>query len=137
MIPLANRKILSRFIVFGLVVALYDVILHTLLVVIHLAFEWFELGLEELIEHIFHTSRQQSQIIVFYLLWLMALCVLYYLWRALPGLYNRFKTQLLAAGSEYKAYINDCWREQSSIQKVKWITSFTVSVSCLAFFAFS
>ncbi|WP_340122196.1 hypothetical protein [Methylobacter svalbardensis] len=137
MIPLANRKILSRFMLFGLVVTLYDMILHSLLVVIHIAFEWFELGLEEIIEHIFHTSRQQSQIIVFYLLWLMALCVLYYLWRTLPGLYNRFKTQLLAASSEYKAYIKDYWSEQSSSQKIKWLTSFTVSVSCLAFLAFS
>ncbi len=137
MIPLANRKILSRFVLFGMAVTLYDVILHTLLVFLHLAFEWFELGLEELIEHLFHTTRQQSQIIVFYLLWLMLLCVLYYLWRVLPSLYNRIKTQLLSVGLEYQAYINNCWREQSSTQKVKWITSFTVSVSCLAFFAFS
>ncbi|MDO9170008.1 MAG: hypothetical protein Q7U18_13110 [Methylobacter sp.] len=137
MIPLANRKILSRFIVFGLVIMLYDMILHSLLVVIHLAFEWFELGLEELIEHIFHTSRQQSQVIVFYLLWLMAFCLLYYLWRKLPGLYRQFKTQLLATSLEYKVYFKDYWSEQTSIQKVKWVTSFTVSVSFLALVAFS
>ena len=136
MIALANRKILSRFILFCIVLTLYDVILHSLFSVGHIAFEWIELALEELIEHIFHTNRQQSQIIVFYLLWSMALYVFYRLWRALPGLYNRFKTQFLAASSQYKSYIKHYWNEQSPIQKVKWLTSFTLSLSFLAFFAF-
>ncbi len=136
MIALANRKILSRFILFCIVVTLYDVLLHSLFLVGHIAFEWFELALEELIEHIFHTNREQSQIIVFYLLWSLAIFVLYRLWRALPSLYIRLKTQLLAASSQYKSYIKLYWSEQSSIQKVKWVTSFTLSLSFLAFFAF-
>jgi hypothetical protein len=136
MIALANRKILSRFILFCIVVTLYDVILHSFFSVGHIAFEWFELALEELIEHIFHTTRQQSQITVFYLLWSMAIFVFYRLWRALPSLYNRFKTQLLAASSQYKSYIKLYWSEQSSLQKVEWVTSFTLSLSFLAFFAF-
>ncbi|MFU8789379.1 MAG: hypothetical protein ACNA7G_10135 [Methylobacter sp.] len=143
MIPLANRKILSRFVLFGMVVALYDVILHTVFVFLHLAFEWFELGLEEIIEHVFHTTRQQSQIIVFYLLWFMALCVLYRLWRALPSIVNWFKAQLnqlkaqfLDACSECKSYIKDYWGEQSSLQKVKWVASLSLSLYGLTFFAF-
>ncbi|MDO9270282.1 MAG: hypothetical protein Q7T96_14355 [Methylobacter sp.] len=137
MIPLVNRKILSYFILTGLVLTLYDVMLHSLFIVMHFTFEWFEFALEQIIEHVFHTTRQQSQVIVFYLLCFMALCVLYRLWRALPGLYNRFKTQLLVARLQYKSYITGCWRELSSMQKIKWLTSFTVSVSCLVFFAFS
>jgi hypothetical protein len=137
MIPLANRKILIQFILIGLVITMYDVMLHSLFSVVHITFEWFELALEELIEHIFHTNRQQSQIIVFYLMWLIALFGLYWLWRALPGFYNRFKEQLFAASLQYKSYIISYWREQSSIQKIKWISSLTVSISCVVFFAFS
>ncbi len=137
MIPLNNRKILILFILAGVVIAMYDAILHSLFSVVHIAFEWFELALEELIEHIFHTNRQQSQIIVFYLIWLIALYGFYRLWRALPGFYSRFKERFIAARSQYKLYLIDYWREQSSIQKIKWVASFTVSVSCLAFFAFN
>jgi hypothetical protein len=137
MIPLANRKILIRFILIGLVITMYDVMLHSLLIVMHLAFEWFELALEHLIEHIFHTTRHQSQVIVFYLLCLIGLTLLYCLWRALPGLYNRFKTRLLAAGSQYKPYIAGYWRALSLPQKTKWLASFTMSASFLVFFAFS
>jgi hypothetical protein len=136
MIPLANRKILIRFILIGLAVTMYDVMLHSLLTVMHLAFEWFEFALEHLIEHIFHTTRQQSQIIVFYLLCLIGFSLLYCLWRALPGLYNRLKIRLLAAGSQFKPCIAGYWRALSLMQKTKWLASFTVSIS-LAFLVFS
>jgi hypothetical protein len=137
MIPLANRKILIRFILIGLVITMYDVMLHSLLIAMHLAFEWFEFALEHLIEHIFHTTRQQSQIIVFYLLWLIALTLLYCLWRALPGLYTRLKTRFLAAKLQCKSCLSNYWKELSSIQKTKWLASFTMSVSFLVLFAFS
>ncbi|MDD1613068.1 MAG: hypothetical protein LUP98_00220 [Methylococcaceae bacterium] len=137
MIPLNNRKILIHLIMIGIVVTTYDVMFHSLLTIVHIAFEWFELALEGIIEHLFHTDRKQSQIIVFYLLCLMALCCCYLLWLALPRFYNRLKEQILATGSQYKSYITGCWSEQSSIQKIKWVTSFTVSISFLAFFAFS
>jgi hypothetical protein len=116
---------------------MYDVMLHSLFSIVHITFEWFELALEELIEHIFHTNRQQSQIIVFYLLWLIALYGFYLLWRALPGFYNRLKEQLLAVSSQNKSHIISYWRDQTSIQKIKWVTSFTITLSCLVIFAFS
>lgn len=137
MISFANRKILIQFILISIVITMYDVMLDSLFSIVHIAFEWFELALEELIEHIFHTNRQQSQIIVFYLLMSFAFYGLYRLWRAVPGLYSRFKEQLFASISQYKLYLTRYWRGQSSIQRIKWVTSFTLSVSCLAFFAFS
>jgi len=137
MIPLNNHKILLRLILIGLALTMYDVMLHGLFSVAHIAFEWIELALEELIEHLFHTDRRQSQFIVFYLLWLIGLYGLYRLWRVLPGFLNRSKEQLVAAGLQYKSAMNRYWKEQSSIQKIKWVTSFTLSFSCLVFFAFS
>ena len=137
MTSLANRKILIQFILIGIVITMYDVMLHSLFSIVHLTFEWFELALEELIEHIFHTSRQQSQIIVFYLMWLIALYAFYRLWRALPGFYNRFKEELLASISQFKSSASSYWSELSSIQKIKWVTTLSVSLYCLVFFAFS
>ncbi len=137
MIPLAKRKIVIKFILICIVITLYDVMLDSLFSIVHITFEWVELALEELIEHIFHTNRQQSQIIVFYLLWSIALYGLYRLWRTLPCLYNRYKEQLVSVSLRYKSNIGRYWREQSSIQRIKWVTSFTVSISCLAFLAYS
>ena len=137
MIPINNRKILIRIILIGMMLLFYDVVLHSLLSVMHIAFEWFELALEHLIEHLFHTTRQQSQIIVFYLLWLMALYPLYWLWRALPNFFNQLKERLVASVLHYKSSFTLYWGEQSLIQKIKWATSFALSVSCLSLFAFS
>ena len=137
MIPLNNRKVLIQLIMVVIVLTMYDVMLHSLLTIVHIAFEWFELALEELIEHLFHTDRKQSQIIVFYLLCLMALGCCYLLWLALPGFYNGLKNQLLAIGRQYQSYISSYWKELSPVQKIKCVTSFTVSISFLALFAFS
>jgi len=49
MIPLASRKILILFILAGVVITTYDVMLHSLFTLVHITFEWFELALEELI----------------------------------------------------------------------------------------
>ena len=137
MISLVNRKVLIQFILIGIVITMYDVMLHSFLMIVHIAFEWFELALEELIEHIFHTNRQQSQIIVFYLMWLIALYGFYRLWRALPGFYSRFKYELLGSISQLKSSISSYWTELSSMQKIKWGMSLSIGLSCLAFFAFS
>ena len=137
MTSLANRKILIQFILIGIVITMYDVMLHSFLTIVHITFEWFELALEKLIEHIFHTNRQQSQIIVFYLMWLIALYGFYRLWRALPGFYNRLKDELLTSISQLKLSISSYWTELSSIQKIKWVTSLSISLSCLLVFTFS
>lgn len=137
MVSLNNRKILIYLIIIAIVITLYDVMLHSLLTIVHIAFEWFELALEEVIEHLFHTNRQESQIIVFYLLWLIALYGFYRLWLVLPGFYNRLKNQLLATSKQYQSYISSYWKELSPVQKIKCVTSFTVSISFLALFAFS
>ena len=134
---LDNRKLLIRIILIGLVITLYDVMLDALFSVLHITFEWIELALEEIIEHVFHTSRQQSQISVFYLLWLILIYGLYRLGRVLPCFFKQLKEQILAASLQYKSHISSYWREQSTIKKIKLAISFALSLSCLTFFAFS
>jgi hypothetical protein len=98
---------------------------------LHIGFEWFEFALEEIIQHLFHTSRQQSQLIVFYLLLSIALYAAYRLWRALPGLYHRLRENLLTAGSVHKTRASLYWQDQSAIRKIKLITSCTAGITCL------
>ncbi|MFI3199423.1 MAG: hypothetical protein QX196_14000 [Methylococcaceae bacterium] len=134
---LVNRKLMIQFVLIGIVILFYDVMLHAMFSIVHIAFEWLELTLDHIIEHIFHTDRQQSQIIVFYLLWLIAFYGLYRICRALPGIYNRLKEQLFAICLQCKSYLIEYWRDQSSVQKIKWLTFFIVGLSCLVFITFS
>lgn len=128
----AHRKIIVQAVLIGIVISVHDVLLHALFGLAHMTFEWIELGLEVLVEHIFHTTRQQSQIIVFYLLWAFILFGLYRLWRLLP----RFRNYLRATWARYRTHMGCYWRECSSLRKVKLITAYAVGATGLFFWAF-
>lgn len=139
----AHRKIIVQAVLAVIVISAYDVLLDLLLTVVHLAlevahlaFEWFELGLEELIEHVFHTTRHQTQVIVFYLLFFLALFGLYRLWRVLPGFYNGFYNYLRARWMHYAMHMSSYWRECSSLQKAKLITTCSAGIAGLCFWMF-
>ena len=80
----------------------YDLTIELLAEIVHLffellfeLFEWFELGVEEIIEHLFHTEHHTSQIVTFYILLLIAGLVAYGVWRMLPLLKLRIKQMAL------------------------------------------
>ena len=98
-----------------LALAFFDLILELLLEVVDLffellfeAFEWFELGVEHLIEHVFHTEHHTSQIVTFYILLLMGGLIVRWLWRSLPVLYERckafFKEMWVRRKTEFELY---------------------------------
>jgi len=128
----AHRKVIVQAVLIITVISTYDVLLHSLLTFAHIAFEWFELGLEELIEHVFHTTRHQTQVIVFYLLLLVILIGLYRLWRVLP----RFCNYLLTRYTHYATAMNCYWQESSSLQKAKLITTCSAGIAGLCFWMF-
>jgi hypothetical protein len=128
----AHQKIIVQAALIGVLISTYDVLLHSLLVFLHIAFEWFELGLEELIEHVFHTTRHQTQVIVFYLLFFLILFALYRLWRVLPGLYNSLSARLM----HYAMRVSSYWRQCSSLQKAKLITTCSAGIAGLCFWMF-
>jgi len=114
-----------------------DILLHSLLSLAHIVFEWIELGLENLIEHLFHTSRKQSQVIVFYLLLSIGSYLLYCLCRRIPSLYRHYKNRLAAVCQRYKTSAWLYWRDQALIGKVKLIVAGFLSVKLLYFLIFS
>ena len=113
-----------------------DILLHSLLTLVHFVFEWIELGLEHLIEHLFHTSRKQSQVIVFYLLLSTGSYLLYYLCRGIPDLYRHYKSRLMAVCLRYKASAWLYWQDQSLIGKLKLIAVGLLCVKLLYFLIF-
>lgn len=100
-------------------------LLHVIFEIIHIAYEWFELGIEHTVEHLFHTSRHGSQIVTFYILLLIAGLLMRWLWRMLPSLYRRFKRYTRLAWecrkTEFKAY----WLSLTLFNKVKLLSTAT------------
>jgi len=91
------KKHFDLIIVVLLVLALvmYDVtidwlfsLLHLILEIIHILYEWFELGIEHTVEHLFHATRHGSQIVTFYILLLIGGSIIYWLWRVMPRFYE-------------------------------------------------
>lgn len=122
----------------SLAIVMYDVVidlflnaLDLLVEVIHLTYEWLELGMEHAVEHIFHTSRHGSQIVTFYILVLLASLLLYWLWRVLPRHYKQFIEFMRLALEQRKIESQAYWLSLTLINKVKLLSTAT-GVVCLA-----
>ena len=128
------KRILICIFLIGLFISLYDVLLHTIFVGLHLTFEWVEYMLEEIIEHTFHTNRKQSQLVVFYLLWLIGFYGLYRLMIILYRVYESLKKQLSDRRCYYQNYISQQLTVLTANQKIKWTTALMASVFFVVIF---
>ena len=128
------KRILICIFLIGLFSSLYDVLLHTLFVVLHLTFEWVEYMLEEIIEHTFHTNRKQSQLVVFYLFWLIGFYGLYRLMSISYRISESLKKQLSDRRCYYQNYISQQLTVLTTTQKIKWTTALMASLYFVVFF---
>ena len=119
-------------VVFGLFFGL----MHLLLEILHMIFEFIEVNLDRLVEHIFETDVHQTQVIVFYLMLSIALGGLYYLWSFLPRVYYQSKENLLEVWLEQKAFVSLYWHDLSLINKIKLAAISSAGIYCIVFFNF-
>lgn len=126
MISSAHRKTvnIAYLIGIGIVVTMPGMVFGLLFELGHILFEFIEITLDKLVEHIFHTGLHQTQIIVFYLIVSIALGGIYYLWRVLPSVGRRCKASFFALCSSYKACALCYWRQLSLINKIKVVLIF-------------
>ena len=118
--------------VFGLLI---DVILH-LFELGHLIFEFIEETLDHYIEHTFHTNRQQTQFIVFYLMMTVAAYGVWHLWKIMPTVYRQTRQRLIDACARRKLLFQAYWSNLSIIGKLKWLALFNACIVYLYFFSF-
>lgn len=93
-------------------------VFHLLIESLHLIFEGIEATLDFVIEIIFETSLETTQIIVFYTIMTGISYGLYQLWRKLPALYRCQKEKLFEFFSDEKMLIIIYW-QTSVINKIK------------------
>lgn len=120
MISSSYRKTvnISCLIGIGIVITVPDLVFGSLLELGHILFEHIEVMLDKLVEHIFHTGRHQTQIIVFYLMLSITFGGIYYLWRVLLPLCRQCKENLLAAWSSHKTSASCYWQQLALINRV-------------------
>lgn len=116
---------------------LHDVLFDAVLTLLHSLFEWFEFLLEELIQHLFDTTRQQTQTIVFYLLLAMASFGFYRLGQKLIGIARLLPAKTKDHCVLCKLRLALYWQQQSTVEKLKLILSGSASLVLAAFWAFS
>lgn len=121
-----------------LALVMYDVtfefvleFLHLIFEVFHNMFEWLELGIEHLVEHLFHTERHGSQIITFYILCAIVVSVFWQLWKVLPRLYVFVKQWLLESWARRKTQLQLYWLTLSPMHK----TAVAVTALVVAYLA--
>ena len=126
MISSSYRKTLNitYLIGIGIVVTMPDMVFGSLLELAHILFEFIEEILDKFVEHIFHTDRHQTQVIVFYLIMSFAFGGIYYLWRVLPPFCRQCKENLIAAWSWHKTRALCYWQQLPLINKIKFALIF-------------
>lgn len=149
------KKYLDLIIVafFVLSLVLYDLtlevlgeLLHMVFEVLHNLFEWVELGIEEVVEYIFHflnigdiveylfaTDRHGSQVVTFYILMAIAGYGFYRLWKVLPRVYQSLEQFTVEAWVRRKTQLQLYWLTLPLVHKVAVVVT-AIGVAYLASF---
>lgn len=117
-------------VIFDMILSLF----HVLIVIVHYLFEFFESSLDSIVEHLFHTSRKTTQIIVFYIMIGTSSIAAYFIVRALPGWCRRIYKRLTDYFNDKKMQATDFWYEQTLLLKIKLCSEIIAGISAVLFF---
>ena len=135
MIATTYNKIVTRQIVasilFLVFLLIYDIVLDVLISGIYIIYEIIEVSSEELVEYLFHTNHHESEIVVIYVFFLIAVYALYRFIQAFPHLTRRTKRRLIVRWANKKSRISRYWHTFSSLQKAKMMLFHGMGISVL------
>ncbi|MGR8981247.1 MAG: hypothetical protein ACU84H_14285 [Gammaproteobacteria bacterium] len=127
-----GRVLLPLFVV-AFLIGFYDVIFDLAMSFVHASFEWLEFALEEMIESVFHTTRKQTQTIVFYMFISVGAGLCYYLARKMIDLYHYWTKKIIELAEAYKLRMLHIWKRLSIWQKLKIILSSTAGIGVIVY----
>ena len=142
---LSYRKAINLFFFVGMVTliilpdmvfGLFFEMVHILLELANMIFEFIEVTLDHLVEHIFDTDVHQTQVIVFYLMLSIVAWGLYYLWSLMPRFYHQSKENLLAFWLRQKTFVSVYWRDLPLANKIKLAAISIAGIYGIVFFNF-
>lgn len=94
-------------------------------------FEWFEFGLESLIQSSLDLSYHQTQIVTFYCMVALSMLLLVILWIKIPIVYRRIRRNLKANWLRQKKRTSFYWRSLSLFNKTKYVTFSVLGASSI------
>lgn len=112
----------------------FYIFISMLIEVIHTSFETLEFIVDELVEHIFHTDRHTTQIITFYLLFIMSLLSIYKIYRFFIIQYNNCKNNFFDACFLFYEKTKMYWEMAPVIVKIKWCVISSICFGVLILF---
>ncbi|MDP3330677.1 MAG: PilZ domain-containing protein [Methylococcaceae bacterium] len=87
--------------------------------ILNIAIEFFEMNIDHVIEHLFHTSTHETQVIAFYVSFAIELIVVLFLVRIALNTFVRLSTHQLLYWSRKKSSCLYYWGQQSLLDKIK------------------
>lgn len=108
----------------SILVGFYDVIFGSVFDFIHTVIEIIELGLDGLIEHTFHTSLRQTEIIVFYIMLVLGGVLIYLIWKALVEMCSGTGQFVKDEWTEFKDAVSHDWQGMTVTNRVIIISVF-------------
>ena len=122
------QKLLFHLSLFGVAISIlvgfYDVIFGSLWEAIHLILEIIEMSLDKLIEHVFKTGLQETQLIVFYIMLSTGGVLIYLAWKLLVQMFSSVSHNLDQEWSEFKNAVTTDWQAMSMTNRVIFISAF-------------
>lgn len=126
-------KISEKFAFLFLVILMFDELLDMFLSACGHFYEAIEYSLDVLVEHFLHTSDPESELISFYLMMGLLLCLLLYLYRVFPRLLAHFNKYLHSAWAGYKQRSAKYWHHLSLLEKIELTMTYLLEASFILF----
>lgn len=92
---------------------------HHIMEVLHIVYESIAFVIEEILHHVFHLNKFQSQLIVFYFSWGVGLFALYRLWNRWPSFWQKQRRRFYVQYLRLKIFCLGIWRQASWVERVK------------------
>jgi hypothetical protein len=108
----------------SVLVGFYDVIFGSVFEFFHLIFEVVEIGLDRVIETIFHTNPRQTELTVFYIMLCVISVLIYLAWKASVQLCGGLCDTLKKDWVELKTTITEDWQAMSVMNRIIWVSAF-------------
>lgn len=144
-----HRKFITRFalVCFAIVILFPDVFIDlfiefvhflfdSLSELLHIVFELIESTLDKIVEHLFHTDLETTQVIVFYLMLISGIYIGYRLLRLLPPFCKQCTQNLLNTCSLYKIRITAYWHSLTVAEKFKLVGIFVLGLYLITLVSF-
>jgi hypothetical protein len=135
LLRIGKKFVLLFFLIFmfDTVLDLFSGLIDLIIELLHIGIEAVEYSIELLLEHIFHSNHQQSEMIIVNIAIILALYGFYRFCLVLPRLYKGFKNKIKTVWLSRKQSEVECWCALSLNRQIKVGLTYLVGIFSILF----